>query len=184
MRLLPPQQKEHSILDIQDAHYRKVNRAWAHALEDVRQLQGFKRFLRPKSLAELTKAAANGPIVILNGSSSSCAAFVVTTSNVECVELSITKNKAQDLVELLRALLRGFDVGAIQLLAKIRTRGREAETSEPPDRHLAQVVGSEYYSQDKAFGWLLSELWTNVVRPIFDVLGLTVRNEPVRLRWF
>ncbi|KAF8578323.1 hypothetical protein K439DRAFT_1663790 [Ramaria rubella] len=53
-------------LERQEVHYRQLNEEWEVTVEQVRNLDGFQYFLRPKPFAALSAAAVNGPVVILN----------------------------------------------------------------------------------------------------------------------
>jgi len=51
-------------LEKESSHFRRMNDEWLAILEEVRQLDGFRDFLRPKRLSTLQNAAASGPVVI------------------------------------------------------------------------------------------------------------------------
>ncbi|KAJ7083423.1 CHAT domain-containing protein [Mycena epipterygia] len=185
IRILPAVHKDHRTLDKDDLHYRKLNVEWVQALDEVRQYPGFQRFLRPKLMNELKAAAINGPIIILNASRSSCTAFIVTLSrDVQSVNLeNLTWDRAQLLVDLLRALLSQNNVHIIQTLTKIQ--GRETSTGFPtPQERLGGTVEtSEHHTPNKVFGWLLGELWALIVQPVFHALELKKSDHPSRLWW-
>ncbi|KAJ7631531.1 CHAT domain-containing protein, partial [Mycena rosella] len=112
----------------------------AHMMLDKDDQQGFEGFLRPKLMNELKAAAINGPIIVLNASRSSCTAFIVTLSrDVQSVNLeNLTWDRAQLLVDLLRALLSQNDVDS-PTLTKIQ--GREASTGIPtPQERLEGTI--------------------------------------------
>ncbi|KAG2124894.1 CHAT domain-containing protein [Suillus clintonianus] len=60
--------------------YRKLTEQWDAAVTEIRNLQGFSRFLLPPSYKDLQAAACQGPVIILIGSEYSCSAIIVTTS--------------------------------------------------------------------------------------------------------
>jgi tetratricopeptide (TPR) repeat protein len=60
--------------------YRKVTRQWEAAVAEVRNLQGFSRFLRPSSFPDLQAAARHGPVIILIASRYLCNAIIVPRS--------------------------------------------------------------------------------------------------------
>ena len=62
-------------------------REWDELVEQVRGLDGFEDFLRPQRLTSLLPAAAGGPVVIINVSRWRCDALIVTSSDVDVVEL-------------------------------------------------------------------------------------------------
>ncbi|KAJ7456088.1 CHAT domain-containing protein [Mycena latifolia] len=183
IRRLSPQHKDHAVLDEQDTHYRKLNAAWVEALQEVRQLPGFERFLRPKLLQHLCKSAHNGHVVILNASKFSCTALVVTPSyNVHCVQLEkMTWDRAQFLVKLLRVVLSGSAVHISQFFAT----ARESSTEHPQlqDRLEGKPEDSVHYNPNTVFRRLLGELWTSLVEPVVRALDLKKSDSPGRLWW-
>ncbi|KAJ7734340.1 hypothetical protein DFH07DRAFT_780335 [Mycena maculata] len=129
-------------------------------------------FLQPD---ELKKAAINGSIVILSADMSSCTAFIVTLAeDVQCVDLNnMTWGIASQMAKLLRDVLRGSQAQMIQTLAEIQ--GREDYRNVPfTDRLPWNREGYKRCTPNQVFGWLLAELWTTVVKPIVDILGLRV----------
>ncbi|KAF7350029.1 CHAT domain-containing protein [Mycena venus] len=181
--MLPPSHKDHIALDTDDALYRKLNSEWDQALNEVRQQPGFAQFLRPKLMTELRVSATNGPIIILNASKSTCAAFIVTASqDVRCVRLdNMSFDYAQFLVELLRATLKGSLVQISQFLAHSRqTSGKSPVMLQ---RLLGKLENEEDYNPDDVFRAMLKVLWENVVRPVFNILKLKKSDSPSRLWW-
>ncbi|KAG2341559.1 TPR-like protein [Suillus weaverae] len=71
--------------------YRKLTEQWEAAVTEIRNLQGFSRFLLPPLYADLQAAARHGPVIILIASQYSCSAVIVPTSgDPHNVPLSIT----------------------------------------------------------------------------------------------
>ncbi|KAG0699092.1 CHAT domain-containing protein [Suillus ampliporus] len=60
--------------------YRRVTEQWEAGVAEIRDLQGFSRFLLPPSYKELQAAALHGPVIILIASKYSCHALIVPTS--------------------------------------------------------------------------------------------------------
>ncbi|KAG1775462.1 CHAT domain-containing protein [Suillus placidus] len=60
--------------------YRGLTRQWEVAVAEIRDLQGFSRFLLPPSYEDLQAAARHGPIIIFIASQYSCSATIVPTS--------------------------------------------------------------------------------------------------------
>ncbi|KAG1758634.1 CHAT domain-containing protein [Suillus occidentalis] len=60
--------------------YRKLTRRWEAAVVEIRNLQGFSRFLLPPAYEDLQAAACHGPVIILIASEYSCGAIIVPTS--------------------------------------------------------------------------------------------------------
>ncbi|KAJ7114992.1 CHAT domain-containing protein [Mycena epipterygia] len=186
IRMLPPVHKDHIMLEKDDTHYRKLNAEWFQVLDDVRQQPGFDRFSRPKLLNELKQAAIHGPIVIINAATSACTAFIVTRfGEVQGINLvNMTWDRAQLLVDLLRALLNQSPVNIIQTLTKIPARETSTlEFSAMQERLDGRVENSENLNTNKVFEWLLAELWTCIVEPVFHALELKKSDNPSRLWW-
>ncbi|KAG1819310.1 CHAT domain-containing protein [Suillus subaureus] len=62
------------------AEYRKLTEQWEVAVAEVRNLQGFSRFLLPLSYEDLQVAARHGPVIILIASEYSRNAIIIPTS--------------------------------------------------------------------------------------------------------
>ncbi|KIK36645.1 hypothetical protein CY34DRAFT_811139 [Suillus luteus UH-Slu-Lm8-n1] len=60
--------------------YRRLTRQWEAAVVEIRNIQGFSRFLLPPAYEDLQAAARHGPVIILIASEYSCDAIIVTTS--------------------------------------------------------------------------------------------------------
>ncbi|KAG1747331.1 CHAT domain-containing protein [Suillus lakei] len=60
--------------------YRRVQEQWGAIVAEIRNLDGFSRFLLSPSYADLQAAAHHGPVIILIASQYSCSAIIVSTS--------------------------------------------------------------------------------------------------------
>ncbi|KAG1758635.1 CHAT domain-containing protein [Suillus occidentalis] len=60
--------------------YRGLTRQWESAVAEIRNLQGFSRFLLPPAYEDLQAAARHGPVIIPIASQYSCGAIIVPTS--------------------------------------------------------------------------------------------------------
>ncbi|KIK35601.1 hypothetical protein CY34DRAFT_812029 [Suillus luteus UH-Slu-Lm8-n1] len=60
--------------------YRSLTRQWESAVAEIRNVQGFSRFLLPPAYEDLQAAARHGPVIILIASQYSCGAIIVPTS--------------------------------------------------------------------------------------------------------
>ncbi|KAJ7458209.1 TPR-like protein [Mycena latifolia] len=135
-------------------------------LKKIRALDGFHSFLLPKKIAELSRAATGGPIVILNISKIRCDALAVMpggSNKVLCVPLpDLTNEHAQALGESFRTLLR--DTGRSNRLVGQR------EGQVPPETEFSEV---------------LSDLWVRIVKPVLAGLGYTApaRENLQRIWW-
>ncbi|KAK2773196.1 TPR domain-containing protein [Colletotrichum kahawae] len=60
-------------------------------LDEIRQIQGFERFLLAGTEAQVRDAAAHGPIVIINVASYRCDALIIEHTNIRALQLSDLK---------------------------------------------------------------------------------------------
>ncbi|KAG1732991.1 CHAT domain-containing protein [Suillus occidentalis] len=60
--------------------YRRLTRRWEAAVDEIRNLKDFSRFLLPPAYKDLQAAARHGPVIILIASEYSCDAIIVPTS--------------------------------------------------------------------------------------------------------
>ncbi|KIK36499.1 hypothetical protein CY34DRAFT_510615 [Suillus luteus UH-Slu-Lm8-n1] len=63
-----------------ETHYRRLMEQWRAAVAEIRNFEGFSRFLLPPSYDDLQAAARHGPVIILIASQYSCSAIIVPTS--------------------------------------------------------------------------------------------------------
>ncbi|OAX31809.1 hypothetical protein K503DRAFT_810411 [Rhizopogon vinicolor AM-OR11-026] len=64
-------------VDAEATRYTRLVDEWSNAVEEIRKLEGFSRFLLPPQFSDLQDAARDGPIIILVASKSSCNAIIV-----------------------------------------------------------------------------------------------------------
>ena len=85
------------------SNFRRLNDEWLETLEEVRRLESFQDFLRPRRISVLLGAAEIVPLVILNASGTACAALILTSTGVQHVPLpDLTFGNVTQLVKLLR----------------------------------------------------------------------------------
>jgi hypothetical protein len=126
-----------------------------HVLQQIRELPGFEMFLLPKPISELSLAAKMGPVAILNISEYGSDALILLTGLAD---------------EVIHVPLRDFTIHEAQALAKslasiVGTTGRS-------DRLHGCIEGD--MAPDDIFSHILSEIWFNIVRPVLNVLAITV----------
>ncbi|KAJ7482697.1 CHAT domain-containing protein [Mycena latifolia] len=123
-------------------------------LQKIRGLDGFKRFLLPKLISELSHAANIGPVVLLNTSHYHCDALILIPGlGDEVMHIPLpdfTLDQAQDLTEALGSLVRGT-----------------ARSDELHARHEGGLPPDEDFSQ------ILSVLWMKIIKPVLNGLALT-----------
>jgi len=171
------------------AHFHRLNEEWLAILEDVRQLEGFQDFMRPRHLSTLQAASKNGPVVILNASETGCAALVLTSTGVHHVPFpNLNFKKVTKLVELLRhaiahggrdaplpesscTLVEGF-VHDIPFVSGILEELRMPIM--PLERSQIRRVSNVLVQPDDIFRFILGVLWKSVAEPVICLLDLQV----------
>jgi hypothetical protein len=153
--------------DREAVRYRQLHAEWLATVEEIRGQKGFQTFLRAKPFAELSAAAAHGPVVILIASElrSECDALIMRHSqrpvHIPLPQMSV--EMAENLIKRMRAL-----PGSSFPLA----RG-------DPDRHIKRIYSHDDGDPDSTFQEVLGTLWMAAVQPIFKVLHLEVRYHPI-----
>ncbi|KAG2115415.1 hypothetical protein BD769DRAFT_1752789 [Suillus cothurnatus] len=64
-------------VEAEEARYRRLVKDWNGAVEEIRKIEGFSRFLLSPSFSDLRDAARGGPIIVLIASMSSCDAVII-----------------------------------------------------------------------------------------------------------
>jgi hypothetical protein len=121
-------------------------------IKQIQKLEGFERFLLPKNISELSQAAQQGPVVILNSTETRCDALILKPGhNNEVIHIPLTNFQPNDvdrIAQSLGHLVRGDE----RLGAKVEGQLR-------PDDEFRQH---------------LSELWTGIVKPVLEGLAIHV----------
>lgn len=129
----------------------RVAREWDALVETVRTLPGFEDFCRPVPFSRLIKAAADGPVVMVNVSRIRCDALILTAKGLRVLPLeNLTWEGAMTHGDAyLRAIQRLTGYGP-DFLSRAETRS-----------HLDAI--------DSTLAWL----WRAVAEPVLSQLGLT-----------
>ncbi|KIJ30106.1 hypothetical protein M422DRAFT_187563 [Sphaerobolus stellatus SS14] len=127
-------------------------------INQIRQLEGFESFLRPKKLSELLPAASNGPVVVINMHSSRCDALVLQTfdSSQPVIHIPLPEfsfEKAKQLYFQKNTILH--------------------EQSTRYDRKLVTVTDSMTHGVSSLQS-VLADLWICVVSPILEKIQKTL----------
>ncbi|THU83307.1 TPR-like protein [Dendrothele bispora CBS 962.96] len=147
---------KHKNAEEEAQNHRRLAARYEELLQQVRALDGFGSFLRPKKFSELAPAARNGPVVVVNVAELRCDALVVFTSG-EIVPVPLP-TFAYKQAEMLR----------LKLLSSLRAHG--VRVSRNGDRATC-LAGKD--SQDH-FGSVLADLWSHVVQPILPEIEHTL----------
>jgi hypothetical protein len=140
-------------------HHRRLAEEWEHLVGRVRGILGFESFLRPKKFTQLLIAAKAGPVVVVNVHGSRCDAFVLVDGLDEVVHIPLpafSYTKAQELHLHLN-----------QLLSTAGVRVRDTDI---------RAMKRATTSKRGGFEFVLSNLWSSVVKPVLDGLAFTVSH--------
>ncbi|KAI0083697.1 CHAT domain-containing protein [Irpex rosettiformis] len=137
-----------------------------HALEyeelitQIRELDGFKDFLLPKTLSQLTGACASGPVVVLNLHNTRCDALVLSQPD-HITHIPLPEFSRTHAVKLHKDLW--------SILAARNLRGRFRDSEWYDDDNRGQDMPGNGVRNDPMFR-VLGDLWNFVVKPILDVV--------------
>ncbi|KAK7464106.1 hypothetical protein VKT23_006268 [Stygiomarasmius scandens] len=119
-------------------------------IQKIRACEGFANFLKPKTLSELTVAAAHGPIVIVNVAESRCDALVLSSSE-DIIHVPLPAFSQEQADELQLQVLSFLD-------------SKRVRKSRNGERVMYSIRPDPNYKDD--FKSVLASLWHNIVQPI------------------
>ncbi|KAF7359748.1 CHAT domain-containing protein [Mycena venus] len=127
-------------------------------LKKIRELEGFQRFLLPKTISDLVPAAQRGPVVFLSAGQSLCHALVLHFDDrVTHVPLAeFTLEHLETMTKSLNHLMPYMGRGDI-------------------DRLQGNREGGSTGLEDD-FAHILSDLWLRLVKPVLAALTITVSS--------
>jgi tetratricopeptide (TPR) repeat protein len=133
-------------------------------IKQIRNLDGFEHFLRPKPFSDLVPACKSGPVVIINVHKSQCDALVLHSLG-EIIHLPLPRFSYDDAIRLHQQLAEVLDYNG--LLGRVRGEVRDGEERalRPP-----KLVSEK----NKIMIQILAELWKSVVKPIVTKITGTV----------
>jgi len=127
--------------------HRRLADDWETAVEQVRKLPHFERFLLPKQYSELRDAARNGPVVVLNASRYGCDALIIA-SPLELHHVRLDKLTYKHALSLRKRLYAALDSQQLR-----------------DERHLERL-SAKRLDRDATFRDVLGQLWEMVVKPV------------------
>ncbi|KAG2151610.1 CHAT domain-containing protein [Suillus bovinus] len=89
-------------VDAEETRHRRLVADWNKAVDEIRTIEGFSRFLLPPLFSDLQDAARDGPIIVLIASQSSCHSIIIPHKQPPTsIQLSTSVEKLQILVDKL-----------------------------------------------------------------------------------
>ncbi|KAG1857354.1 hypothetical protein DFJ58DRAFT_840648 [Suillus subalutaceus] len=86
-------------VEAEETRYRRLVEDWNRAVEEIRKIEGFSRFLLPPLFSDLQDAARDGPIIVLIASKSSCDTIIIPYQQPPTsIQLPTNLEKLQTLV--------------------------------------------------------------------------------------
>ena len=137
--------------------HRRLAEEWERLVKKARDIPGFEDFLQPKRFTQLCSAAKAGPVVVVNVHQRRCDALVVMAGLGEVLHIPLecfSYEKSEQLHKSLKQLL---------LTAGVRICDEDTRAM-----RRATITGSG------SFQFILSHLWSSVVKPILDGLAFNV----------
>ncbi|KAE9397370.1 hypothetical protein BT96DRAFT_823427 [Gymnopus androsaceus JB14] len=144
--------------------HRKMASRYVELVEQIRALDGFTSFLKPKKLFELASAAQHGPVILVNVDQGQCDALVLSFSR-----------------DIIHVPLPGFSLQMAQnlhmnLISSLHVNGIRIDRNGDPS--------GESHNQ---FTLILKILWLNVVQPILskieDLLHESTEDIILHITW-
>ncbi|KAJ7088689.1 CHAT domain-containing protein [Mycena epipterygia] len=154
---------------------RSLEQQWNDTVASIQALPNFENFLAPLNMDSLRKAAVSGPVVILLAAHTavSCSALIVKDSG--CVQhVQLSRLNAEEL-QMQADFSRNISKNITELRGSPDQMGSEIRPT--MSRKGTQNTEENLRKQ-------LEDLWTTIVRPVFDALNLVKNKEnPPRLWW-
>ncbi|CAE6405431.1 unnamed protein product [Rhizoctonia solani] len=144
-------QRHHQVAD----HYDKL-------LDQVRLTPGFENFLRPKKASELVKSAQSGPVVVINVHKSRCDALILLPNATEILHVPLPNLYERKTLNL-------------HVPFEILPRSPDNLDELEGFRGVRPKVAKDQYES------MLADLWTCVVKPILEALGISTEQPPEEL---
>ncbi|KAJ6540398.1 CHAT domain-containing protein [Mycena capillaripes] len=138
-------------------------------VQKIRALDGFRRFLLPKTISELSLAAQDGPVVCLNVGSHKCDALVLIPAVAD---------------EVIHVPLPDFSPDHINTLVQSLKLLMPRMGRSGVDRLKGNREGGSVRPED-SFAHILSELWVRLVKPVLNALAITTpKKDNLQRMWW
>ncbi|TFK38942.1 CHAT domain-containing protein [Crucibulum laeve] len=164
------------------AQFLLLSDKWKSIVDDVQQLPGFKKFLKPYRFSDLEKAAADIPIVVLTANKLGSAALVMNETDVQ--HIALPDINLHDLKRLIKRLGKATRGRNIRFPSDPKITPPEPHVQPPAFRRAGRLAETpQIVDQDLIIKNILASLWIAIVEPIVRLLKLKKSMSPKRLRW-
>ncbi|MGV9540172.1 CHAT domain-containing protein [Nocardia beijingensis] len=157
--------------DSQD-HRMNLAREWDDLVDQIRELDGFHDFLKPKPLSDLLPAASDGPVVIINMSRWRCDALLVRDTGVHALPLpQLSLDTATAKLKNHLSVLQTMDAAIKTVLD-----ARHLAATTPTHAHnlaalrAGQALSASEHTVDTTLTDLNEWTWDTIAEPILDAL--------------
>ena len=145
-------------LDLGPQEYSKLAVEYEERLAEIRELDGYERFLLPKRFSELREAASRGPVIMLNASTFGCDGLILASPSSSLHRIRFLDISHERVLEL-------------QKIVKDSISKAEPAASTDDSREDVPVHDlSPAPDVDTSFRLVLRELWSMVVKPCIEYL--------------
>ncbi|THU91120.1 hypothetical protein K435DRAFT_801509 [Dendrothele bispora CBS 962.96] len=158
---------KHRSAEEEAQNHRRLAAQYEQLLQEVRGLDGFGSFLRPKKFSELAPAARDGPVVIINVHDSGCDALVVCPST-NIIHVPLPMFSYDEAVKMHSELISSLRAGGV----------RDRETFQ----NFTNYAVSTFILKE-----ILRKLWVFVAHPILsaveDILYENTHDSLPHITW-
>ncbi|KAI0684979.1 CHAT domain-containing protein [Cytidiella melzeri] len=155
-----------SLLDEAHNHY-DLAIQYDKLIAQIRELDGFESFLRPRKLSELLPACKSGPVVVINVHGPRCDALILhQPGDIKHVPLP---DFSYQLARQLRRQLQSA-------LQSGRLRAADGHPSDEHERGYIPLPEPIKHKHRESMREVLSTLWICVVKPVIDHLNLPAQG--------
>ncbi|KAI0083818.1 hypothetical protein BDY19DRAFT_1029974 [Irpex rosettiformis] len=160
---LPVSSGVRSTLDEQAQSSHGYAMRYAKLIEEIRRLEGFEDFMRPKTFPQLVGASSAGPVVLINVHETRCDALVLCQGG-DVVHVPLPQFSYGRAEKLHR------DLWSILATRHLRGRFRDELESDGGDRDdRGGYLPGKGGKHDPTYK-ILGDLWVLVVKPILDAI--------------
>jgi tetratricopeptide (TPR) repeat protein len=169
-------------LSIQEESSRlnRLNEEWAITIDEIRKLEGFENFLRPRRLSALRVAASTSPVVFLVANHKGSHCLILTSTTIHHIDLpDLPTPMLHILVLLVQVGVSQSRVSRSSINAIVETINAflgENRGTKVADKKLGLLnkIVNKLGSSDDVFKFVLRMLWDNIVNPVIRLLKIQV----------